>query len=84
MSETAELIDHDVRALARDNLHVFAQLAFGELKGEPYQDNWHIAAVARQLEHVERGAVKRVPSGQVAPAHSELLARPHAPLQTEA
>ena len=25
-----------------------------------------------------------VPSGQVAPDHSELLARPHAPLQTQA
>ena len=53
-------IQAEISALARDDLHVFAQLAFDELKGELYMDNWHIAAVARKLERVEAGGPKRL------------------------
>lgn len=48
------------RQLARDDFYVFAQRAFRELHGASYQDNWHIAAIARQLVRIEMGEISRL------------------------
>lgn len=48
------------RQLARDDFYVFAQRAFRELHDVPYQDNWHIAAIARQLVRIEMGEISRL------------------------
>lgn len=48
------------RQLARDDFYVFAQRAFRELHDVPYQDNWHIAAIARQLVRIEIGEITRL------------------------
>lgn len=48
------------RQLARDDFYVFAQRAFRELHDVPYQDNWHIAAIARQLVRIETGEITRL------------------------
>lgn len=48
------------RQLARDDFYVFAQRAFRELHGASYQDNWHIAAIARQLVRIEMGEITRL------------------------
>ncbi len=58
-SEAAALA-RDMRQLARENFHVFAQLAFKQLHDEPYQDNWHIAAIAHQLNLVANGDIARL------------------------
>ncbi len=49
-----------IRQLARDDFYVFAQRAFRELHDVPYQDNWHIAAIARQLVRIEMGEITRL------------------------
>ncbi|WP_409644788.1 phage terminase large subunit [Sphingorhabdus sp.] len=49
-----------VRQLARDDFYVFAQRAFSELHDVPYMDNWHILAIARQLDRVEKGEIMRL------------------------
>lgn len=53
-------IARTARQLARDNFYVFAQRAFRTLHDVPYQDNWHIAAIARQLHLIEKGQTTRL------------------------
>lgn len=49
-----------MQQLARDDFYMFAQGAFRQLHDVPYQDNWHIAAIARQLVRVEKGDITRL------------------------
>lgn len=49
-----------MRQLAWHDFYVFAQRAFRELHDIPYQDNWHILAIARQLVRVEKGDITRL------------------------
>lgn len=60
MSPPAEHLRSVLCQAARSDLHVFAQLAFGELYREPYMENWHIIAIARQLERVHVGECRRL------------------------
>ena len=52
-------VDVSLRQIAREDFHVFSMLAFAELSDTPYLDNWHIAAIARKLERVEEGDIRR-------------------------
>lgn len=56
----AKLLAKAMHQLARDDFYVFAVRAFRELHDVPYQDNWHIAAIAWQLVQVERGDITRL------------------------
>jgi predicted phage terminase large subunit-like protein len=49
-----------LHASARMDLYTFSQLAFKQVTGDPYEDNWHVAAICRQLERVRKGEVKRL------------------------
>lgn len=48
------------RQLARDDFEWFSMCAFKQLDDEPYQHNWHIAAIANQLMRVHRGESRRL------------------------
>lgn len=50
----------DVDALARADFGFFARRAFSELSGTPYQDNWHIQAIAHALTQATEGDVRRL------------------------
>jgi predicted phage terminase large subunit-like protein len=54
--EIARAID----ALAREEFAVFAIRAFRELHDEPYQDNWHIHAIAHWLMKAVQGDIRRL------------------------
>lgn len=60
MGSAAAELYRSLNVLARECLHTFVMLAFGELQDEDYLDNFHIAAIARQLERAEQGEVKRL------------------------
>lgn len=47
-------------AMARDDFSVFAIRAFQELYDVPYQDNWHIHAIAHWLTKAVNGDVRRL------------------------
>jgi predicted phage terminase large subunit-like protein len=59
-NDAAIQVDLALRDRAREDFHIFAMLAFAQLSDEPYLDNWHIAAIARRLEHIDRGNLKRL------------------------
>lgn len=45
---------------ARDDFEWFSICAFKQLDDEPYQHNWHMAAIATQLMRVHRGEIRRL------------------------
>ena len=47
-------------ALARKNFEIFVLLAFRVLSDEPYQHNWHIAAIAHcpSSEHLAQSGAR--------------------------
>lgn len=47
-------------ALARKDFGLFAIAAFRRLHDEPYQDNWHVRAIAHQLMRLVSGDVRRL------------------------
>lgn len=47
-------------ALAREDFAVFAIAAFRRLHDEPYQDNWHVWAIAHQLMRLFNGDIRRL------------------------
>ena len=47
-------------ALARDNFEFFVTIAFRVLNDEPYQHNWHVAAIAHELTRVANGKCRRL------------------------
>ena len=49
-----------MRQLESEDFHLFSKRAFRELHGLPYEDNWHLAAIARQLVRVEKGEIVRL------------------------
>ena len=50
-----------LRALLRRNFSAFARKVFGTLEsGQAYVPNWHLEAIAYQLERVRRGEIKRL------------------------
>ena len=57
--DASELADV-MRQMARDDFYVFAQQAFCQLHDVPYQDNWHIPAIAWQLVRIEKGEITRL------------------------
>lgn len=61
MSNSAAInVDVSLRDRAREDFHLFSMLAFSQLNDEPYLDNWHVAAIARKLEHIDCGNLKRL------------------------
>jgi hypothetical protein len=50
-----------VEALLREEFESFLRRVFGTLApGQTYVPNWHIAAIAYQLERVRRGEIRRL------------------------
>lgn len=47
-------------ALAREDFGLFAIAAFRRLHDEPYQDNWHVWAIAHQLMRLFKGDIRRL------------------------
>lgn len=47
-------------AFAREDFLTFAQLAFRHVTGENYHDNWHVAAIAHELNLVATGMRRRL------------------------
>lgn len=59
---SAEIAPRDLfNAVLRKNLAYFTQRVFATVDpGTPYLDNWHIYAIAHQLERIERGEINRL------------------------
>ena len=50
-----------LQALLRDDFRAFLQKVFMTLTpGQTYVSSWHVEAIARQLERIRRGEIKRL------------------------
>ena len=66
MANNLNLVDV-LNALLRQDLSSFIQRVFATVDpGSIYHRNWHIDAIAHQLERVERGEITRLGQGDIA------------------